>query len=49
MSTSRIVLEEAIPREGYEAIDRVCREHRGVESLPVLAAFLAEHKLARIE
>jgi D-lactate dehydrogenase (cytochrome) len=49
MSTSTIILQDAIPWESCQAIDRACREHRGAGSLPLLASFLEEQGLARLE
>lgn len=49
MSTHRITLEEVIPRERCEEIDRVCSENRGVQGLPAIAAFLEENSLAKID
>lgn len=49
MSTSTIILEEAMPWGRYEAIDRACEGLRGAGVLAGLASFLEEHGLARLE
>ncbi len=49
MSTKKILPEEVIPWEQYLHIDRVCSGNQGVQALPVIAAFLEDRGLARIE
>jgi len=49
VSTKKILLEEVIPWERYLHIDRFCSFNQGVQALPVIAAFLEDEGLARIE